>query len=108
MTSIRIAALAILSGVVLQTGFHLSASAQSSAPPQPTNPLGQELQRCKALHEQAATDPRCQAAYKRSRDQFFGSGMVPYNPRPVDVFPNTRGDHWTTEKKQPDQSTTKP
>ena len=90
MTSIRIAALAILSGVVLQTGLHLSASAQSSAPPQPaTNPLGQELERCKALHEQAATDPRCQAAYKESREQFFGNGTVPYNPVPVQVNPDT-------------------
>ena len=87
MMSIRIAALAILSGVVLQTGLHLSASAQSSAPPQPaTNPLGQELERCKALHERAATDPRCQAAYKKSRDQFFGQ-RDSYVPVPVEVAP---------------------
>jgi conjugative transfer region protein TrbK len=86
MTSIRIATLAVVIGVMLQTGLHL-ASAQASATPQPTtNPLGQELERCKALHEQAATDPRCQAAYKKSREQFFGQRDT-YVPVPVEVAP---------------------
>lgn len=100
MTPTRLAVLAILSGVVFQTGLHLSASAQSSTAPQPaTNLLGQELERCKALHEQAATDPRCQAAYKKSRDQFFGSPK-PYEPVPVDAFPKTPDRPLTSPKAQ--------
>jgi conjugative transfer region protein TrbK len=98
MMFIRTAALAILSGVVLQTGAHVSASAQSSAAAQPTNPLGPELERCKALHEQATTDPRCQAAYKKSREQFFGSGISPYDPKPIDIFPKTPDRPLTTPK----------
>ncbi len=87
MSPSRIIALAILSGVAMQTGLHLSASAQSRAAPQSTtNPLGQELERCKALHEQAATDSRCQAAYKQSRDKFFGQ-TDNYTPVPVEVAP---------------------
>lgn len=31
-----------------------------------------ELERCRSLGEAAGNDPRCQAAWKASRDAFFG------------------------------------
>jgi conjugative transfer region protein TrbK len=100
MDVIRIVAVAILGGVLLQTGFHVPASAQSGqAQTLPTNALGQELERCKSLHEQAATDARCQAAYKQSRDNFFGTPK-PYEPAPVDAFPKTPDRPLTPSKAQ--------
>jgi conjugative transfer region protein TrbK len=88
MDVIRMAALAILGGVLLQTGFHVPASAQSTQSGQvvPKSALLQELERCKGLHEQAVTDARCQAAYKQSRDNFFGTPK-PYEPIAVEVAP---------------------
>ena len=61
---------------------------QSAATGPVTDPLAKELERCKALNEKAASDERCEAAYKQSRKQF----LVPpqdYQPSKVDMFPKT-------------------
>jgi conjugative transfer region protein TrbK len=63
-----------------------------------TDPLAKELERCKSLHEQAATDTRCQAAYKESRTRFL-TPPSDYQPGKVEMFPKTQSEPWTTEKK---------
>jgi len=52
-----------------------------------TDPLAKELVRCKALHEQAATDARCQAAYKESRRRFL-QPPSDYQPPPAHIDPD--------------------
>ena len=49
--------------------------------------LAAELERCKELNEKAASDERCEEAYKANRKLFF----VPpsdYQPKSVDPFPS--------------------
>ena len=85
MRSVRRVALLIGSGVVgLMAG---AASAQSGSTAAGDAPIA-ELQRCRELREAAATDARCQAAYKQSRDQFFAPGK-PYEPEPIQMNPET-------------------
>jgi conjugative transfer region protein TrbK len=74
----------------------VSAPAASST--QLTSPLANELERCKALHEQASADERCQAAYKESRRLFFQPPSK-YRPATVDMFPETGKEPWTTDIK---------
>jgi conjugative transfer region protein TrbK len=63
-----------------------------------TDPLAKEPERCKALHEQASGDARCQAAYKESRRLFF-QPLSEYRPAAVDMFPETRKELSTTDVK---------
>jgi conjugative transfer region protein TrbK len=72
-------------GVVSLLAAGASAQSPSSAL---DDALARELQRCKELREGAATDARCQAAYKQSRDQFFAPGK-PYEPEPIQMNPET-------------------
>jgi conjugative transfer region protein TrbK len=78
--------------VAQQTG------AQSTGAGPVTDPLAKELERCKALHEQAANDPGCQAASKQTTRQFF-QPPADYQPGKVDMFPKTQSQPWTTDTK---------
>ena len=60
------------------------SNSTSSGPPLITDPLAKELERCKALNEKAAADPRCEAAYKESRQRFFQPPSN-YQPPPAHV-----------------------
>jgi conjugative transfer region protein TrbK len=61
----------------------------SSVGPSPvTDPLAKELERCKALHEQAASDERCKAASKEATQRFF-QPPAEYKPAPVQMNPDT-------------------
>ena len=71
------------------------ASAPAVGPAPITDPLAKELERCKALHEQALADERCQAAYKESRRLFF-QPPGQYRPASIDMFPETQKEPWTT------------
>lgn len=70
----------------------------SSGPPPVTDPVAKELERCKTLGEQAANDPKCQAASKEARRQFF-QPPSDYQPGKVEMFPKTQGQPWTTDTK---------
>src|SRR5882724_8966235 len=58
----------------------------SAGPPPITDPLAKELERCRQLNEKAASDERCDAAYKESRKQFFRP-PTDYHPAPVHMNP---------------------
>jgi len=62
-------------------------AAQQSATPAP-DPLARELERCKQLAERAASDDRCLAAYKESRQRFFAPPQD-YQPAPSRINPDT-------------------
>lgn len=59
----------------------------SAGLPPITDPLAKELERCKQLNEKAASDARCEAAYKQSRKQFF-QPPSDYHPAPVQLHPS--------------------
>ena len=65
-----------------------------------TDPLAKELERCKSLHEQAATDARCQAAYKESRTRFL-TPPSDYQSKNTDLYPGVP-DPKTPAPKQDD------
>ena len=62
------------------------AGAGSSGPPPITDPLAKELERCRELNEKAASDERCDAAYKESRRRFF-QPPADYHPGHIDLYP---------------------
>jgi conjugative transfer region protein TrbK len=108
MRALRAISLIIVAAGVIHTA-QLSAqqaNAPSTAPAPVTDPLAKELERCKALHEQASTDGRCQAAYKESRRRFL-TPPPDYQPGKVDMFPKTQQEPWTTETKPAAPSTDK-
>jgi conjugative transfer region protein TrbK len=74
------------------------SGAQSSAGGPVTDPLAKELERCKALHAQAANDPACRAASKEATRQFF-QPPADYQPGKVDMFPKSQSQPWTTDPK---------
>jgi len=63
-----------------------------------TDQLAKELERCKALNDQAASDARCEAAYRESRQRFL-QPPADYQPGTVDMFPQTGSQSWTTDPK---------
>ena len=63
------------------------SNATLSGPSPVTDPLAKELERCKALNEKAASDPRCEAAYKESRQRFFQPPSN-YQPPPARIDPD--------------------
>lgn len=65
-----------------------------------TDPLAKELERCKALHEQAANDAKCQAASKEATRRFF-QPPSDYQPGKVDIYPGVP-DPKTSKPKQDD------
>ena len=86
-------------GVAALNSAHVIAQQTNGAATPPaavTDPLAKELERCKSLHEQAATDARCQAAYKESRARFL-TPPSNYQPRTIDIYPGV-----------PDAKTAKP
>src|SRR5579863_4514076 len=89
----------IILGVAALNAAHVIAQQTNGAATPPaavTDPLAKELERCKALHEQAASDPKCQAAYKESRARFL-TPPSDYQPGKVDIYPGV-----------PDPKTAKP
>lgn len=79
-----------------------SAAQQSTDPsaglPPVTDPLAKELQRCQALQDQGASDPKCQAASDEATRQFF-QPPADYRPSKVEMFPKTQNQPWTTGMK---------
>src|ERR1700730_13653569 len=76
-------------GVAALSSARVIAQQTNGAGTSPTavmDPLAKELQRCKSLQEQAATDARCQAAYKESRTRFL-TPPSDYQPRNTDIYP---------------------
>lgn len=63
------------------------SNSTSSGPPPVTDLLAKELERCKALNEEAASDARCEAAYKESRQRFFQPPSS-YQPPPARIDPD--------------------
>jgi conjugative transfer region protein TrbK len=70
----------------------------SAGSPPTTDPLAKELERCKALHEQATNDPKCQAASKEATRRFF-QPPSDYQPGKVEMFPKTQNQPWETDTK---------
>ena len=67
----------------------LAAQQTNENPPRPlqvTDPLAKELLRCKQLNDKAASDERCEAAYKESRRRFL-QPPADYHPDPVHMNP---------------------
>ena len=102
MKSVRIISLLFLVAMAVNAARVAAQQSGSTAsgPPPVTDPLAKELQRCQALHEQAANDPRCQAASKKATRQFF-QPPAPYQPGKVEMFPKTQNQPLTTEPKSP-------
>lgn len=86
MLTIRLAALGIL-GVALAVSVAQTA-AQTPSPAEQRDTLSDELQRCRNLRERAATDDRCQAAYRQNRERFLAPGPA-YDPPPIHLNPDT-------------------
>jgi conjugative transfer region protein TrbK len=82
------------------------AGAPSGGSTQLPNPLATELERCKALREQASVDERCEAAYKESRRLFFQPPRA-YRPVTIDMFPETQKEPWSTDVKPKSAATDK-
>jgi conjugative transfer region protein TrbK len=90
-------------GLAVADAAHVAAQQSyvgSDEQPAMTDPLAKELERCKALHEQAASDPRCQAASKEINRRFFGSQQE-YHPGKVEMFPNESRHPLVTDKPNP-------
>lgn len=85
--------------VVAQQSSGTSAGAAAA-----TDPLAKELERCKALNDQAASDARCEDAYRESRRQFL-QPPADYQPGRVDMFPETGSQSWTTDPKSSSSAT---
>ena len=89
MRGLRAAALVIV-GVVMGQAVHIGAQQTRDTSPAPspiTDPLAKELQRCKDLHEQAATDENCRTAYTESRRRFL-EPPGDYQPSKIDLYPS--------------------
>jgi conjugative transfer region protein TrbK len=82
------------------------ANDTSAGPPPITDPLAKELERCKALHEQAANDERCKAASKEATKRFF-QPPSDYQPGKVDMFPKSQKQPWATDTKPSSPQTDK-
>jgi conjugative transfer region protein TrbK len=76
-------------GVAALNSAHVIAQQSndtSAGPPPITDPLAKELDRCRQLNEKAASDERCDAAYKESRKRFF-QPPADYHPAPMHMNP---------------------
>jgi conjugative transfer region protein TrbK len=89
MRILRAAALILFSVTAIHAARLAAQQANdtSAGPPPITDPLAKELERCKQLNERAASDERCEAAYKESRKQFF-QPPADYHPAPAHIDPN--------------------
>lgn len=104
MTSTRPLAVALLLASALAGAI---AAAQGTTPePDPADPLRAELQRCRARGLDAATDERCKAAARQSREQFLTPSSG-YQPKPIDIFPKT-GDQPAAWDRVPSDRTATP
>jgi conjugative transfer region protein TrbK len=90
-----LAALAVISAVIV--AGQPSDTSQGLSPAT-TDPLTTELERCRALHEQALNDEKCQAASKEVTRRFF-QPPPEYHPGKVEMFPKTKDQPWTTDPK---------
>ncbi len=108
MNTARLVACLFLSVAALNSARVIAQQTNGAATPPivVTDPLAKELERCKALHEQAANDAQCQAASKEATRRFF-QPPSDYQPGKVEMFPKTQGEPWTTEKKPAPPSTEK-
>jgi len=102
MKAARLVACLFLGVAALNSARVIAQQTNGAATPPTavTDPLAKELERCKSLHEQAATDARCQAAYKESRTRFF-TPPSDYQPRTIDIYPGVP-DPKTSKPKQDD------
>src|SRR5579862_6505019 len=88
MTIVRRLSLLLLTFAAI-SAVRVAAQQPDAAPtPAPAvNSLAAELERCKELNEKAASDERCEEAYKANRKLFFVPPSA-YQPKPIDPFPS--------------------
>jgi conjugative transfer region protein TrbK len=100
MKAARLVACLFLGVAALSSARVIAQQTNGAATPPTavTDPLARELQRCKSLHEQAATDARCQSAYKESRTRFF-TPPSDYQPRNTDIYPGVPDPKTSTPKQ---------
>src|SRR5579863_7785975 len=100
MKAARLVACLFLSVAALNSARVIAQQTNETATPSAavTDPLAKELVRCKGLHEQAATDARCQAAYKESRTRFL-TPPSDYQPKNTDLYPGVPDPKTPTPKQ---------
>lgn len=89
----RTAAVIVLAGAVLACALEWAQRNRTPAPSTATaqdntDPLADELSRCKALGAEAANDAACKIAWSQNRARFLARS-APYPDRSIELFPAT-------------------
>jgi hypothetical protein len=89
----RTAAVVVLAGAVLACALEWAQRNRTPAPSTATahdntDPLADELSRCKALGAEAANDAACKIAWSQNRARFLARS-APYPDRSIELFPAT-------------------
>jgi conjugative transfer region protein TrbK len=89
----RTAAVVVLAGAVLAWALEWAQRNRTPAPSTAiaydnTDPLADELSRCKALGAEAANDAACKVAWSQNRARFLARS-APYPDRSIELFPAT-------------------
>jgi len=89
----RTAAVVVLAGAVLACALEWAQRNRTPAPSTATaqdntEPLADELSRCKTLGAEAANDAPCKIAWSQNRARFLARS-APYPDRSIELFPAT-------------------
>ena len=89
----RTVAVIVLAGAVLACALEWAQRNRTPAPSTATahdntDPLADELSRCKALGAEAANDAACKIAWSQNRARFLARS-APYPERSIELFPAT-------------------
>jgi conjugative transfer region protein TrbK len=89
----RTAAVVVFAGAVLACALEWAQRNRTPAPSTATahdntDPLDNELSRCKALGAEAANDAACKIAWSQNRARFLARS-APYPDRSIELFPAT-------------------
>jgi conjugative transfer region protein TrbK len=89
----RTAAVIVLAGAVLACALewaqrNRTPAASTVTAHDNTDPLADELSRCKALGAEAANDAACKIAWSQNRARFLARS-APYPDRSIELFPAT-------------------
>jgi conjugative transfer region protein TrbK len=89
----RTAAVVVLAGAVLACALEWAQRNRTPAPSTATahdntDPLADELSRCKALGAEAANDAACKIAWSQNHARFLARS-APYPDRSIELFPAT-------------------